>query len=78
MSEHVIPFAQLEPLLRPGMTGRELKHAILDRAGLPHERYSILIAARSSLAECIADGVVIVTRAEAERLDIRDRSEDRL
>lgn len=37
--ENFIPWEQIEPLLKDGMTGRELKAALCARLGLDPERY---------------------------------------
>lgn len=47
IEENVIPYEQLAPLLRPGMTGRELAVAILAKLGLSPKRYTLLTIVKS-------------------------------
>lgn len=57
--ESLIPWEQLEPLLKPGMTLRDLGNAIRAQTGLPFERYSIRLYGRD-----LRRGVRIVKREE--------------
>ena len=39
--ENFIPWEQIEPLIRTGMTVRDLADALLAKLGLPSERYTL-------------------------------------
>lgn len=58
--ESFIPYEQLEPLLRPGMTGRELAAAVLTKMGLGTEYALHLKTDVLPLKDGLRDGVFVV------------------
>lgn len=66
--ENFVTWEQIEPLLRPGMTGLQIAEAVIASAGLSQERYTILghqERAGESIHEVLRRGVRIVTHAQS-------------
>lgn len=63
-SEHFIPYSQIEPLLRPGMTGEELRMEIFRRLGLNPEKHRLITAGGGHLplARALRFGVHVRSR----------------
>jgi hypothetical protein len=70
--ENHIPWSQIAPLVKPGMTGGQVATAILRALGLPPDgrRYAVLTMRRAGgtpLAVVLKDGVEIVSAEESDR-----------
>lgn len=76
--ENLISWEQIEPLLRPGMTAKEIGLAIMARTGLSTKKYTLATiycfypgTPMPPLVETLRDGVEILTIAEAKRRKTR-------
>lgn len=72
--ENFLPWEQIEPLVRPGMTASDLRRAILEKCGLPLKGYAVVSPPGTGdipASEAIRFGVRILTRQQARKLPIR-------
>lgn len=74
--ENFIPWEQIEPLVRPGMTGADLMRALRERFGLPAGRYKAVSAVKlpvgAPLSEHLRHGITLERDSGIEWTDASD------
>ena len=69
MDESFLPYAMLRPLIRKGMTARDLSCLLEQRLGIDSGLYgAVCMAPGATLAEALRGGIRIVKRTSAEFL----------
>ena len=79
MDESFLPYAMIEPLLTPGMTGDQMTRLILGRLGLDYRQYTLVALeadASLPLTEIVKQGLHVMRDAESTRRGARRRGHE--
>ena len=73
--ENFLPWSQIEPLIRPGMTGKAVGRAVRDLLGLPKNVYQLRMPGSYGLdlLAALRPGIIIEKRGATPIRDVSKR-----